>query len=104
MHDTRAPQTVFLVDFVDMILMSMLGKAERAVAYAGEILFLHDLAWYWFGDRRRCFGGPGIGLGKSRRRAAPRGQFAYLWRVHCCRLCRNCLAQPVVSRGNWRKS
>ena len=36
---------IFLVDFVDMIFISMLGKAElaAAVGYAGVILFLPGL-------------------------------------------------------------
>jgi len=50
---------VFLVDFIDMIFISMLGKAELAAAigYAGAILFFTSSFGDWHGDSGRRLGG-----------------------------------------------
>jgi Na+-driven multidrug efflux pump len=44
---------VFMVDFIDMIFISMLGKAElaAAVGYAGAIFVFHIILWHRHVDR-----------------------------------------------------
>jgi len=55
---------MFVVDFVDMIFISMLGNAALAAAirYAGSIFVFHNIVWDRDCDCSRCLGCTGIGI------------------------------------------
>ena len=54
---------MFVVDFVDMIFISMLGNAALAAPLGMRVHFVfHNILWDWDCDCGRCLGCTGIGI------------------------------------------